>query len=112
MVVIGDGDVIKNQFHYQQGYPLPLGYDQWTRQTFGNKDFVLNVMNYLCDDSGLITVRSRELKLRLLDRTRISKQRIFWQLLNTMLPVLLIAGYGISKYLLRKKKYEHVAAVY
>ncbi len=106
MVVVTDGDIIKNQFHYQQGYPLPLGYDQWTRQTFGNKDFILNVVNYLCDDSGLISVRSRELKLRLLDRTLISKQRLYWQLLNSLLPILLIAGFGITKYLLRKKKYE------
>jgi len=106
MVVVTDGDIIKNQFHFQQGYPLPLGYDQWTRQTFGNKDFILNVVNYLCDDSGLISVRSRELKLRLLDRTLISKQRLYWQLLNSILPILLIAGFGITKYLLRKKKYE------
>lgn len=106
MVVVADGDIIKNQFHVPQGYPLPLGYDQWTRQTFGNKDFILNVVNYLCDDSGLISVRSRELKLRLLDRTMISKQRLYWQLLNSLLPILLIAGFGITKYLLRKKKYE------
>jgi ABC-2 type transport system permease protein len=106
MVVVTDGDMIKNQFQVQQGYPLPLGYDQWTRQTFGNKDFILNVMNYLCDDSGLISVRSRELKLRLLDKTRISKQALYWQLLNMLLPILLITGFGIGKYLLRKKKYE------
>jgi ABC-2 type transport system permease protein len=103
--------MIKNQFHFQQGYPLPLGYDQWTRQTFGNKDFILNVVNYLCDDSGLISVRSRELKLRLLDRTLISKQRIYWQLLNCLLPILLIAGFGITKYLLRKKKYERTLII-
>jgi ABC-2 type transport system permease protein len=108
MIVIADGDIIKNQFHFQQGYPLPLGYDQWTRQTFGNKDFILNAVNYLCDDSGLISVRSRELKLRLLDKTRVSSQRLYWQLLNTMLPLLLIAGFGIGKYLFRKKKYSHV----
>ena len=107
MAVVTDGDIIKNQFHFQQGYPLPLGYDQWTHQTFGNKDFILNVVNYLCDDSGLISVRSRELKLRLLDRTLISKQRLYWQLLNSLLPIILIAGFGITKYLLRKKKYEH-----
>lgn len=106
MVIVADGDIIKNQFHFKEGYPLPLGYDQWTRQTFGNKDFILNVVNYLCDDSGLISVRSRELKLRLLDRTLISKQRVYWQLLNSILPILLIAGFGIGKYLLRKKRYD------
>lgn len=109
MVVISDGDIIKNQFHYSQGYPLPLGYDQYTQQTFGNKDLIMNVMNYLCDDSGLIAVRSRELKLRLLDRTIIDKQRLFWQLLNTLLPIVLIMVFGISKFLVRKKKYAQPA---
>ncbi|HNY08185.1 MAG TPA: gliding motility-associated ABC transporter substrate-binding protein GldG, partial [Bacteroidales bacterium] len=74
MVVVSDGDVIKNQFNRSQGYPLPLGYDQDTRQTFGNKDFVLNILNYLCDDSGLLYTRTREVQLRLLDKTKVEKQ--------------------------------------
>jgi ABC-2 type transport system permease protein len=106
MIIVGDGDIAKNQFHFKDGYPLPLGYDQYTRQTFGNKDFILNCMNYLCDDSGLISVRSRELKMRLLDMTRVEKSRLFWELLNTLLPVLLILGFGIAKFQIRKKKYS------
>lgn len=102
MMITGDGDMIKNQFHYSQGYPLPLGYDQWTRQTFGNKEFILNAINYLCDDSGLIAVRSRELKLRLLDTTKIAHQRLFWQLINILLPVILILGFGLIKSRVRK----------
>ncbi len=106
MIVVGDGDIIKNQFHISKGYVLPLGFDQFTRQTFGNKDFILNSINYLCDESGLISVRSRELKLRLLDSTKTSKQRLFWQLLNTIAPILLILGFGIVKYRLRKRKFS------
>ena len=102
MIITGDGDMIKNQFHVSQGYPLPLGYDQWTRQTFGNKDFILNAVNYLCDDSGLISVRSRELKLRLLDSTKVISQRLFWQLLNILLPLMLILGFGLVKFRIRK----------
>ncbi len=105
MILIADGDVVKNQFHYSKGYPLPLGYDQYTRQQFGNKDLVLNAINYLCDDSGLISVRSRELKLRLLDTTRVARQRLFWQLFNLLLPALVIAGFGITKYRLRRQKF-------
>jgi ABC-2 type transport system permease protein len=105
MIVIADGDIVKNQFHFSQGYPLPLGYDQYTKQTFGNKDLAMNAINFLCDDSGLISVRSRELKLRMLDTARVAKQRLFWQLLNILLPVLLIAGFGIVKYRLRRKAY-------
>lgn len=105
MVVVADGDIIKNQIDISNGYPLPLGYDQFTRKTFGNKDFILNVLNYLCDDSGLISVRSRELKLRSLDMTLIAKQRLFWQVLNTLLPVLLIVTFAVAKYRIRKRKY-------
>jgi ABC-2 type transport system permease protein len=105
MVVIADGDIAKNQFHYKDGYALPLGYDQYTRQTYGNKDLILNIMNYLTDDSGLISVRSRELKLRLLDNSRIAGERLFWQLVNILIPLLLIAGFGFVKYRLRRRKY-------
>jgi ABC-2 type transport system permease protein len=96
---------VKNQFHFSQGYPLPLGYDQYTRQTFGNKDLALNAVNYLCDDSGLISVRSRELKLRMLDGTKTAKQRLFWQLINLLLPIFLITGFGITKFQLRKRAF-------
>ncbi|MCK4288450.1 MAG: hypothetical protein KAW86_04550, partial [Bacteroidales bacterium] len=105
MVVISDGDIIRNQLHIPQGYPLPLGYDQFTRQTFGNKELILNVMNYLCDDSGLVSIRSRELKLRLLDKTKISNNKLFWQLLNTLLPVLLVIIFGIIWAWVRKRRY-------
>ncbi len=105
MIVIADGDLVKNQFHYSKGFPMPLGYDQYTKQTFGNKDLVMNAVNFLCDDSGLISVRSRELKLRMLDTARVAKQRLFWQLLNILLPILLIAGFGLVKYRLRKRAF-------
>jgi ABC-2 type transport system permease protein len=108
MIVVTDGDVAKNQFHYSQGYPLPLGYDQWTRKTFGNKDFLLNAMNYLCDDSGLISVRSRELKMRMLDSAKLANQRLFWQLINVLLPILLILLLGITRYRIRKHNYARV----
>ncbi|HSN50483.1 MAG TPA: hypothetical protein VLR52_04565, partial [Bacteroidales bacterium] len=106
MIVISDGDIIKNQFRMKDGQVLPLGYDQWTRQTFGNKDLLLNVMNYLCDESGLITVRSRELKLRQLDPMKINEQRIIWQVVNIVVPLLLILIFGLVKYQLRKRKFS------
>jgi ABC-2 type transport system permease protein len=106
MIVVGDGDIIKNQFQFTQGYPLPLGYDQYTRQTFGNRDFLLNAMNYLCDDSGLITVRSRELTLRMLDTTKVESQRLFWQILNVLLPLILILIFSFIKLRIRIRKYS------
>jgi ABC-2 type transport system permease protein len=82
-----------------------LGYDRFTGQTFGNKDFMLNAVNYLCDDTGLMSVRSRELKLRVLDRTRASKNLVMWQLINTAGPVLLVILFGLIQFFLRKRRY-------
>ena len=106
MIVFADGDIPKNQFRPSDGMPLPAGYDQYTQQSFGNKDFVLNAINYLCDDSGLIKVRSRELKLRLLDKAQISKSKTIIQIINVLIPVLLILIIGIAKITIRKKKYS------
>ena len=105
MIVVSDGDIIKNQFHIPNGYPLPLGYDQYTRETFGNKAFILNAMNYLTDGPGLISIRSRELKLRLLDKTKINKQRVQWQVINLLVPVLIIVILGSILIWIRKRKY-------
>lgn len=105
MIVVSDGDVIRNQLHYSQGYPLPLGYDQFTGQSFGNKDFILNALDYLVDESGLISIRSRELKLRLLDMTRVNNQKVFWQLFNILFPVLIVILFGLVRNYLKKRKY-------
>ena len=104
MIVVSDGDVIKNQFHIPNGYPLPLGYDQFTRETFGNKEFILNAINYLTDGPGLISIRSRELKLRLLDKTKITNNRAVWQLINVLVPVLIVLMVGVLLIWLRKRK--------
>lgn len=105
MIVVSDGDIIKNQFHIPNGYPLPLGYDQFTRETFGNKEFILNALNYLTDGPGLISIRSRELKLRLLDKTKINNQRLVWQIINVTTPILIVLLTGVLLIWLRKRKY-------
>jgi len=105
MIVVSDGDIIKNQFHIPKGYPLPLGFDQFTRETFGNKEFILNSMNYLTDGAGLISLRSRETKLRMLNRTIINENRLTWQLINLLAPVILVIFVGILLVWLRKRKY-------
>ena len=107
MIVLADGDIIKNQVRNANGspMPLPLGYDMYTQQTFGNKDFILNAVNYLCDNSGLMSVRSRELKLRILDKTKIENNRFTLQLINTVIPMILIIGLGIVLNIMRKRRY-------
>lgn len=105
MVVISDGDVAKNHVNKRTGEYLSLGFDRFTRQEFGNKDFMLNVIGYLCDDSGLMRVRSKKLKIRLLDKTVLKNDKFDWQLINTILPIGLILLFGIAHYFDRKKKF-------
>ena len=107
MIVVSDGDIIKNQLDKKTGNPYPLGFDQYTGETFGNKDFILNCIDYLSDDSGIISVRSREVKMRLLDPKKIKsdKTRLSMQLVNTIGPVLIILIFGIIQLLIRRNKY-------
>lgn len=105
MIVISDGDIIRNEVQYSANKAFPLGYDIYTKQTYGNKNFILNCMNYLCDDSGLISVRARELTLRLLDKKKMKNERLKWQVINTALPLLAILVFGIIYSLIRKRKY-------
>lgn len=105
MIVVADGDVIRNQLHYSQGYPLALGYDQYTDQTFGNKKFILNAVDYLTEGTDLITIRSRELKLRLLDNTYLKGNKLKWKLVNVCIPPLLVIIFGIIYIFIRKKRF-------
>ncbi len=106
MIVVADGDIVRNQFHVPRGYPLPLGFDQYTGRTYGNKDFILNAISYLADETQLISIRSREIKIRLLDMNRINAIRLNLQIINTALPVLLIVLFGVFMTIKRKKRYQ------
>jgi ABC-2 type transport system permease protein len=108
MIVVSDGDIIRNQLNRKTGAPMELGYDQDTRQFFGNKDFIVNAVSYLSDDDGLISIRSREIKIRLLDKTRIGSSELFWQILNVVSPIVLIVIFGIVWSIARKRKYAKV----
>jgi len=108
MIVISDGDIIRQQFRQNgdQREPLPLGYDRYTRQTFGNKEFLLNAINYLCGFDELMESRSKEFKLRMLNRAKITEQRTLWQIVNVEVPVLMILAFGFIFNTLRKRRYQ------
>lgn len=110
MLVVADGDIILNQFNVvnpniPKGAPLPLGYDQYTNTQYGNKDFLVNSLDYMLDDQGLIAIRSRELKIRLLDLERVKEERLFWQLINTLIPAMLVVLMAAVNTWWRRKKY-------
>ena len=105
MIVIADGDVIRNQRKESTGEIFPLGYDRYTNQQFGNKRFLLNCMDYLCDDSGIIEVRAKEIKLRLLDKGKLKTERLKWQLVNLFIPIAIMLIFGLINKMIRKRKY-------
>ena len=105
MIVLADGDILKNQVSNTDGSPFPLGYDRYTQQQYGNKNLLLNAADYLTDDSGIIELRNKEIKIRLLDRARIRSEKTFWQTLNIGLPLLLLAIVGVLRHFYRRKKY-------
>jgi len=104
IIIISDGDVIKNQL--RNGKPLPLGYDKKTGQNFGNKEFLLNSVNYLLDDTGLMKVRNKEVKIPFLDVERIADEKKKWQLINILFPLLLLGAFGFLFHYYRKRKYN------
>lgn len=104
MIVVTDGDLARNQFG-QGGQPLPLGYDRFSGETFANRDFIMNAVNYLADDSGILEARVKDVRLRMLDRTRVNRSKVFIQLTNLLLPVLLLTVFGILRFLWRKRRY-------
>lgn len=105
MIVVADGDIIRNQFHIPKGYPLPLGFDQYTQVTYGNKDFIENAVSYLVDGEGLIGIRSRELKIRLLDTNKINSNAITWQIVNVIVPSAIVVIFGFILTIIRKRKF-------
>lgn len=104
MIVIADGDIAKNQV--LKGKPTDLARDKWTNEEFGNKDFLLNSVDYLLDDTGLIKLRNKTLKISVLDKQKAYKERTYWQFLNVAFPLILLFTFGFVFNYLRKRKYR------
>ena len=103
MIVIADGDVIKNDVG--RNGPLELGFDRGIGQLYGNKEFLLNAVNYLLDDDGLINIRSKEIAIAFLDPQKITAEKTKWQAINIALPLVLLGVFGFIFTFLRRKKY-------
>ncbi len=108
MIIVSDGDLIMNQILEQQSgtFPLPLGYDRYTQKFFDNKKFIQNSVNYLVGDEALINLRNKEFKIRLLDKTKISESKLFYQMLNTVLPPVLIVVLGFVIFFIKRLRYS------
>ena len=110
MIVISDGDLIRNQVS-SDGRVYPLGYDKFASKQFSipvefaNKKFFLNCVDYLCDENNLIEVRSKEVILRLLDKSKLKNEKLFWQSFNMILPILIILIFGLVNSFYRKRRW-------
>ena len=104
MIVISDGDMIRNQLD-KNFQPVELGYDQRSGNLYDNKDFLMNCVNYLLDDTGLINIRSKDLDLPLLDKEKVYESYTTTQILTIGLPIFILGLFGVVFTFLRKKKY-------
>jgi len=105
MIVIGDGDIFKNQVSSRDGSVFPLGFDRYTQRTFGNKALLLNIADYLSSDDNLIELRNKQVRIRLLDKQLLREGKTKWQLINLILPLLLLISFAIFQHYYRKYKY-------
>ncbi|MDR0789475.1 MAG: gliding motility-associated ABC transporter substrate-binding protein GldG [Bacteroidales bacterium] len=105
MIVVADGDIIRNDF--VNGEMLPLGYDKYTNQMYGNKEFLINCVNYLCGDKNVIPLRSREVIMRKLEVAKMEREKTLWQVINVAIPVALVVVFGCCVGFVRRKKFVH-----
>ena len=107
-IVVADGDIIRNEVSLKDSTSIPLGFDRYTNQQFGNKDFIQNAVLYLADNDGWIQLRNRTLKLRLLNKQISSDEKTVWQVVNVLSPIILLALLGIGYQIVRKRKYTRL----
>jgi len=106
MLVVSDGDIIKNLIIPEKNTTIPLGYNQWSGYTFANENFLINSVEYMLDEANMFEARSKEVKLRRLNSKKANEERSFWQMLNIVVPLLLLALFGIVFTFLRRRKYN------
>ena len=106
IAVFSDGDLVRNEINPRTGQAYELGFDRYNNIKFANKELAMNTIHYLLDSEGLINVRSKEIQLRPLDRVRVREEKSYWQLLNLVVPIVLLVVFGTGRYYLRKRKYE------
>ncbi|MGB1183838.1 MAG: Gldg family protein, partial [Schleiferiaceae bacterium] len=110
MAFFSDGDLIRNQVNLinpelPRGQPLPLGFDQYTNIQYGNDDLVLNLVDYMLDDRGLMQTRTRDVKLRMLSENQVNNRANYWKTLNVAVPELILAIAAALFTLIRRRKY-------
>lgn len=105
MIIISDGDIAKNEVERRSGKPMPLGLNKYDGYTYGNRDFLMNCLEYMIDNKGIIAARNKEIKLRPLDQQRAFDEELKWQIINIVLPLIVLALFGFVYVSIRKKRF-------
>jgi gliding-associated putative ABC transporter substrate-binding component GldG len=105
MIVCSDGDIIRNEMNPKTGMPYDLGYEPFLQVEFANRDFIINSLSYLVDGNDLILSRTKEIAIRPLDKIKVEDQKLQWQIINLVVPVLMVIFYGFIRNYYRKRKY-------
>jgi len=105
MIVIADGDLARNDVNPRDGNPQQLGLDPFTQYSFANQDLLMNMVAYLVDENGLIKARNKEVRVRPLDKEKIRNERSFWQVINLVVPIVILFLFGLVRSYWRKIKY-------
>jgi len=107
MIFVGDADFVKNLYNSKTGEFTPIGFNKWENHKFeGNEDFIINSVEYMMDESGILSARAKRVKLRLLDKAKLMKEKTKWQLINILVPLILLSLFGIAFNYYRKRKYS------
>ncbi|MCO6460336.1 MAG: gliding motility-associated ABC transporter substrate-binding protein GldG [Saprospiraceae bacterium] len=105
IMVMSYGKLINNVYNPQNNEYLPLGYNTFDKHLYGNKDFVINSIEYMFDETGILTARAKEVKLRLLDDVKIKEEKTYWQILNVLVPILILGLGTLIFNFIRKKRF-------
>jgi gliding-associated putative ABC transporter substrate-binding component GldG len=105
LVVLADADLAINEVNQRNHQPQPLGFYPFTNYIFANRDLLMNAVAYLVDEQGLIQARSKQIKIRPLDREKVKQERVTWQFLNLVVPLVLLTIFGVVRMYWRKKKF-------
>jgi hypothetical protein len=105
MVVISDGDIARNRVGRDGKNFSPLGFNEFDKYLFSNKDLLVNTLEYLINEEGVIQARGKEVKLRLLDTVEAKERKGFWQFLNIGVPLLFLALFGFAYNFIRRRRF-------
>ena len=105
IIVISDGDIVRNEINSQSGQPSALGFDPVFNVTFANQDLMMNLVSFLVNENGIINTRAKEIKIRPLDKTKLASERTYWQTINLVVPIILLIAFGLGMGYWRRRKY-------